>query len=318
LGSDGEDAEGKDDDTSLVPAGRPALMDHPLTRERVGYVRDDSDRAPAARRANPPLSRPPNLSSRRSSTVVFRSLPRLLLGLGFAVIALLPWRPSAAADFTPAQVQAIQSIVRDYLTKNPDMLVGALHAAEAKLDRDADAKTASLIAGHRQEIYDNPQTPVGGNPQGKVTLVEFFDYRCPYCKETQPSLDKLEAKDPQLRVVYKEFPILGPVSVSAAHAALAAARQGKYEAFHRALMNAHGNLTDDTVFRIAESVGLDVAQLKHDMATPQINEAIEANMKLADALGINGTPAFVIGDQVVPGAVDMTGLKKLVADPAKE
>jgi protein-disulfide isomerase len=249
---------------------------------------------------------------------VFRFLPHFLLGLGFAAFALVPSRPAAAADFTPAQVQAIQSIVHDYLTKNPDLLVGALHAAEAKLDRDADAKTASLIADHRHEIYDNPQTPVGGNPQGKVTLVEFFDYRCPYCKQTQPPLDKLEAEDPALRVVYKEFPILGPVSVSAAHAALAAVRQGKYEAFHRALMNAHGSLTDDTVFRIAKSVGLDVAQLRRDMATPQISGAIEANMKLADALGINGTPAFVIGDQVVPGAVDMTGLKKLIADPTKE
>jgi protein-disulfide isomerase len=245
-------------------------------------------------------------------------VPRLFLALGGAALALLPWRPLAAADFTPAQVQAIQSIVHDYLTKNPDLLVGVLHAAEAKLDRDADAKTAALIALHRHEIYDNPQTPVGGNPRGKVTLVEFFDYRCPYCKETQPALEKLAAQDPELRLVYKEFPILGPVSVTAAHAALAAARQGKYEAFHRAMMEVRGNLAEDTVFRVAKSVGLDVAQLQRDMAAPSIAAAVEANMKLADALDINGTPAFVIGDRVVPGAVDMAGLKKLVADPAKQ
>jgi protein-disulfide isomerase len=245
-------------------------------------------------------------------------VPRSCLILACAALAVLPWRPLNAADFTPAQVQAIQSIIHDYLTKNPDLLVGALRAAEAKLDRDADAKTASLIAGHRHEIYDNPQTPVGGNPQGRVSLVEFFDYRCPYCKESQPSLEKLVAKDPELRLVYKEFPILGPVSVTAAHAALAAARQGKYEAFHRAMMEARGTITDDTVFRIAKSVGLDVAQLKHDMATPEIGAAIEANIKLADALDINGTPAFVIGDRVVPGAVDMAGLQKLVGDPGKK
>jgi protein-disulfide isomerase len=243
-----------------------------------------------------------------------RFLPRLCLTLACAALAVLPWRPLAAADFTPAQVQAIQSIVHDYLTKNPDLVVGVLHAAEAKLDRDADAKTASLIADHRHEIYDNPQTPVGGNPQGKVTLVEFFDYRCPYCKESQPSLDKLIAEDRELRLVYKEFPILGPVSSTAARAALAAARQGKYEAFHRAMMEARGNITDDTVFQVARSVGLDVALLKHDMATPEIKAAIEANMKLADALNINGTPAFVVGDRVVPGAVDMAGLQKLVGD----
>jgi len=242
---------------------------------------------------------------------------RLLLPLAGAAVALLPWLPTAAADFTPEQRRAIEAIVQDYLTKNPDVLVAALHAAEAKLDRDADAKTASLIARHRRELYDNPETPVGGNPQGKVTLVEFFDYRCPYCKETQPSLDKLVAQDPQLRLVYKEFPILGPVSVTAAHAALAAARQGKYQAFHQAMMAARGTITEATVFRVAKSVGLDIDRLQRDMAAPEIGGAVEANLKLADALEINGTPAFVIGDRIIPGAVDMAGLEKLVAAPDK-
>jgi protein-disulfide isomerase len=245
-------------------------------------------------------------------------VPRLLAMLACAAIALIPSRPTAAADFTPAQVQAIQAIVRDYLTKNPDLLVGALRAAKAELERDADAKTAAAIADHRREIYDNPHTPVGGNPRGKVSLVEFFDYRCPYCKETQPSLDRLLAADPELRLVYKEFPILGPVSVTAAHAALAAARQGKYEAFHRAMMETRGNITDATVLQVARSVGLDVVRLQRDMAAPEVGDAIAANMKLADALAIGGTPAFVIGDRVVPGAVDMAELQKLVADPGKK
>jgi protein-disulfide isomerase len=245
-------------------------------------------------------------------------VPRLLLRLGIAALALLPWLPAPAAEFTPAQIQAIQSIVHDYLTKNPEILSGALRAAEAKLDRDADAKAASLIADHRQQIYDDPHTPVGGNPQGKVTLVEFFDYRCPYCKQTQPSLDKLIAEDHQLRFVYKEYPILGPASVIAARAALAAEKQGKYEAFHRALMEAHGNITDDTVFRVAASVGLDVARLKRDMTAPEIAEAVAANLRLADALEINGTPSFIIGDHIIPGAVDMAGLQKLVADPGRK
>jgi protein-disulfide isomerase len=245
-------------------------------------------------------------------------VPRLLPTLVGAALALVPWRPAAADEFTPAQRQSIQAIVNDYLTKNPDVLVGALHKAEAELDRDADAKTAALIALYRHQLYDNPQTPVGGNPQGKITLVEFFDYRCPYCKETQPSIEKLAAEDGQLRLVYKEFPILGPVSVTAAHAALAAGRQGKYEAFHRTMMAARGNITDDTVFAVAKSVGLDVVQLKRDMAAPEVKEAVEANTKLAEALGITGTPSFVIGDRLVPGAVDLAGLHKLVADPAKK
>ena len=151
-------------------------------------------------------------------------VPRLLSALACAALALLPWRPTVAAEFTPAQRQAIEAIVRDYLTNNPDLLVGALRAAKSKLDREADVKTAALIADHRQQIYDDPQTPVGGNPHGDVSLVEFFDYRCPYCKETQPALDKLLTQAPRLRLVYKELPILGRVSVTAAHAALAAQR----------------------------------------------------------------------------------------------
>jgi protein-disulfide isomerase len=240
------------------------------------------------------------------------------LTFGCAALAFLPWRPTAAGEFTPAQRQAIESVVRDYLTNNPDVLLGALRAAKVKLDRDADAKTAALIADHRHQIYDDPQTPVGGNPHGNVTLVEFFDYRCPYCKETQPTLEKLLAENSRLRLVYKELPILGPVSVTAAHAALAAARQGKYETFHRAMMAARGNIADATVLQIARSVGLDVDRLERDMAAPEIGKAITANIKLADALDINGTPAFVIGDRMIPGAVDLAGLQRLVADPEQK
>jgi len=246
--------------------------------------------------------------------------PRLRLLPVFAAAAALacpPWQPTAAADFSPAQVQSIESIVRDYLTKNPDVVIDILQAEKAKRDREADVKTAALIAEHQREIYENPQTPVGGNPHGKVSLVEFFDYRCPYCKQSQPSLEKLTLEDPELRLVYKEFPILGPASVTAAHAALAASRQGRYEAFHRAMMAARGSIADDTVFRVAKSVGLDIDRLKRDMAAPEIAAAIEANKKLAEALNIDGTPAFVIGNRVVPGEIDLAALKKLVADPAK-
>src|SRR5262249_13020732 len=118
-----------------------------------------------------------------------------------AALSCLPWRLSAAADFTPAPVQSIQSIVPAYFTKNPDVLIDILHAVKEKRDRDADLKAAAAIAEHRREIFENPRTPVGGNPHGKVSLVEFFDYRCPYCKQTQPSLEKLAIEDPELRLV---------------------------------------------------------------------------------------------------------------------
>lgn len=245
------------------------------------------------------------------------SFVRVLPALA-ALLVLLPWRPAAADGFTPEQRREIQTIVGDYLKNNPEMLVGVLKKAEAEFDRDADAKTAAAITRYRRELYDDPQTPVGGNPQGKTSLVEFFDYRCPYCKEMQPSIEKLAAADPALRLVYKEFPILGPASVTAAHAALAAARQGKYEAFHSAMMATRGNITDATVFAVARSVGLDMAQLKRDMQSPEIDKEVEANMKLADAIEVTGTPAFIIGDRLIPGEIGAAALKKLVADPGKQ
>ena len=175
-------------------------------------------------------------------------------------------------------------------------------------------QASQAVADHRREIFNDPSTPVGGNPQGNETIVEFFDYRCPYCKRVEPSVDAMLRQDPNLRLVYKEFPILGPVSVTAAYAALAAQRQGEYDAFHAAMMEAHGNITDDTVYRVAASLGLDIDKLKRDMASPEFAQQIRKNLKLADALGIRGTPAFVIGDKVVPGAADIATLKSMVAD----
>ena len=226
--------------------------------------------------------------------------------------------PAQAADLTPAQRQEIDGIIHDYLMKNPQVLIDAIKAAEDKLTHDADAKASQAVSTHRREVFDDPQTPTAGNPKGDVAIVEFFDYRCPYCKKVEPQLEALLKQDPKLRLVFKEFPILGPVSVTAAHAALAAQRQGKYDAFHDAMMAARGNITDETVFQVAKAVGLDLGRLKRDMAAPEIGKAITANIKLADALEINGTPTFLVGDRMIPGAVDLDGLQQLVADPGKK
>ena len=138
-----------------------------------------------------------------------------------------------------------------------------------------------------------------------MTIVEFFDYRCPYCKQVLPALQTLLKEDHKLRFVYKEMPVLGPASVTAAHAALAAQRQGKYEAFHTAMMATKGQITDETVYKVAGSVGLDVDRLKQDMSAPEIEQALKANLALADALNIRGTPGFIIGNHIVPGAIDL-------------
>lgn len=238
----------------------------------------------------------------------------LLLLLGFtALLALLaPGPAAAAAEFTPDQRKAIEGIIRDYLVKNPEVMLEVLEAAKEKLQTEAHDKAAVALSTRRSEIFNDPDSPVGGNPQGDVSLVEFFDYRCPYCKQVEPALEALIAQDKKLRVVYKEFPVLGPESVTASRAALAARKQGKYDAMHRALMTMKGQISDSAIFNTAGSVGVDVERLKRDMAAPEVDRAIKANTKLAEALDIRGTPGFVVGEEIVPGAISLDALKQLI------
>jgi protein-disulfide isomerase len=243
--------------------------------------------------------------------------PFTALVLACAFLADAPPRSIAAEEITPAQRQAIEAIIHDYLMQNPDVLIEALRAAEDKANRDADAKAELVLRDRQHEVFDDPATPVGGNLQGDVTIVEFFDYRCPYCKQVQPSLQTLLDQDRKLRFIYKEMPVLGAPSVVAAHAALAARLQGKYEAFHTAMMATKGQITNDVVYQVAASIGLDVDRLKRDMAAPEIDEAVKANLALATALNIHGTPGFIIGDHIVPGAIDLDALKNLIAEVRK-
>ena len=243
--------------------------------------------------------------------------PLVVLALACAWIAVAGAPPVRAADLPTEQRQAIEGIIHDYLLHNPDVLIEALRGAEERLNHEADANATKVLSDRRSEIFDDPATPVGGNPRGDVTIVEFFDYRCPYCKQVLPSLQALLKEDRKLRFLYKEMPVLGPQSVTAAHAALAAQRQGKYEAFHTAMMATKGQITEETVYKVAGSVGLDVDRLKQDMKAPEIEQALKANLALASALNIHGTPGFIIGDHIVPGAIDLDSLKSMVADARK-
>lgn len=252
------------------------------------------------------------------SSDAFRMLSRFAVAMIVGLALALPLHASLAADFTPDQRKAIEAIIRDYLTKNPDVLIDALQAAEDKMKGDAKDKAAQALSTRRREIFEDPDTPFAGNPNGDVSLVEFFDYRCPYCKQVEPSLEALIGEDRQLRIVYKEFPVLGPESMTASKAALAARKQGKYDALHRALMALKGQINDTAVFKTAESVGLDVDRLKRDMAAPEISRALKANTELADALDIRGTPGFVVGNEIVPGAIDLASLKQLIATARKK
>jgi protein-disulfide isomerase len=244
-------------------------------------------------------------------------MPLAALAVACGLTAALHAQAIRAAEIPSEQRQAIEGIIHDYLLNNPDVLIEALRSAEEKVNREADAKATTILSDRASEVFDNPATPVGGNPKGNVTIVEFFDYRCPYCKQVLPALQALLKEDHGLRFVYKEFPVLGPASVTAAHAALAAQRQGKYEAFHTSMMAAKGQITEDTIYKVAGSVGLDVDRLKQDMAAPEIEQELKANLALAEALNIRGTPGFIIGKKIVPGALDLDALKDMIAEARK-
>ena len=211
-------------------------------------------------------------------------------------------------------VVAIRQIVRDYLLEHPEVLVEVQQALRAKQEAEEEERSRQAIARLRDRIFADPEAPVAGDPDGAVVLVEFFDYRCGYCRRVKPTLDTLLAENDDLRIVYKEFPILGPESTVAARAALASRAQGLYEPFHVALMEADGPFDLDHILSVARSVGLDEGQLVRDMEAPALDALIEQNAILANALGIRGTPAFVIGDRTIRGALPLESFRAAIAD----
>ncbi|MCA3503930.1 MAG: thioredoxin domain-containing protein [Rhodobacter sp.] len=207
----------------------------------------------------------------------------------------------------------IKALIAETLRDNPELILEALQALEARQAEAEAAAAAAVLTNERALLERDPNAPVLGNPDGDVTVVEFFDYNCPYCKRAMPEIDALLAQDGQIRLVLREWPILSEGSALAARAALAARKQGKYPEMYDALMNMRGKLEADTVMRIAGEVGLDLEKLKADMQSPEVEEHIATSMRLADALGFNGTPAFIVGDQLIPGFVEKAQLAEAVA-----
>ncbi len=240
--------------------------------------------------------------------------------VAFATLAMA--RPGIAQQAEPVfdarQSEAIEKLVRDYLLEHPEVLIEALRAYEQRQQAAEAERLRAAILAEAAALKDDPDAPVIGNPEGDVTLVEFFDYRCPYCKRASGTVIQLMEEDPELRVVMKEFPILSQESVRAARIALAAGRQGKYESFHFALMENGGSFSDAEIFAVAESVGLDEARLRADMQDPAIEAALRRTNALAERLGVTGTPAFIVGDTLIPGAVGIDQLRALVAETRAE
>jgi len=179
------------------------------------------------------------------------------------------------------------------------------------------AESGPIIASVRNRVIYDLRDLIIGNPEGNITLTVFFDYQCLPCKNVHRTILELTRIDPQLRVVFKEYPILGPESVIAAKAAIAAARQGKYEAFHDALIGSHGTLSEAKIFRLADSMGLDIDRLEKDMATPTIEDHLRDVSSLADEIAVGSTPTFVVGDLKIAGGLDIDSLKKMIAEARK-
>ena len=227
----------------------------------------------------------------------------LRLRLQAAAALLLAFSLPAAAEssFNDAQKAEIGQIVRDYLLANPEILLEMSQTLEAK-QKDAEAKQReAAMASSADQLFRSPHDHVAGNPEGDVTIVEFFDYNCGWCKKGFSEVVSLIEKDKNLRVVLKEFPIFGGDSDYAARAAVAARNQGKYWELHSALFSHEGKVTKEVVDEAAKAAGLDLAKLKTDMDSQEVTDIIGANQALAQSLAINGTPAFIIDTNVTPG-----------------
>jgi protein-disulfide isomerase len=234
----------------------------------------------------------------------------LLAGL----LLIGPISPRAWADeFTGAQRAEIINIVRDALKQDPSILREAVTALQT--DDGEREKTATHVAlAASRDALVTPNDPVAGNPRGGVTIVEFFDVRCPYCRKLEPAMAAFLTSDHDVRLIYKDLPILGPASVLGTKALLAARKQNAYEKMRDAVMRLPPDITRAAIEIESKKLSLDTTRLMHDMDDPSIQDQINANLRLAQKLNIQGTPAMVIGDELLPGAVDEAELARAVAD----
>jgi len=207
-------------------------------------------------------------------------------------------------------------LLRTYLLKHPEIIEEAMQALRERQAAEGTAKTAQAVREHRDELLADPMSPVVGNPDGKVTVVEFFDYNCPYCRAAGPMVTELLQSNADVRFVYKEFPTLAPSSRFAARAALAARRQNPelYTVFHDRLMRATDRLAEDGIVEIAREAGVDVDRMRADMEDPAIDKSIDGNIELARAIGVTGSPTFIIGDAMLVGVKPLQQMESAIAD----
>jgi protein-disulfide isomerase len=229
-------------------------------------------------------------------------------------LALCGIGPASAQSFNDSQRGDIEAIIKNYLVTHPEVLEEAMNELSKRQAAAEQAKHEATIAQNADAIFNSPRGITLGNKNGDVTFVEFFDYNCGYCKRAMADMLDLIKNDPKLKVVLKEFPVLSEGSVEAAKVAVAARMQdpSKYLDFHTKLLGGRGPADKARAMAAAKDAGYDTARLEKDMASPEVKATIEENMKLAEEMGLNGTPSYVIGKQIVVGAVGLDGLKEKI------
>jgi len=241
---------------------------------------------------------------------------RLIAAACVASLAIALPQASLADEFSTSQRSEVEKIVREYLIAHPEIIQDAMNELE-KRQTAADAeKHRAAVKQYSEALFSSPRQVVLGNPDGNVTFVEFFDYNCGYCKRAMDDMLTLLKDDPKLKIVLKEFPVLGPGSVEAAQVAVAVRMQDKsgkkYLEFHQKLLGGRGQADKARALAVAKDIGLDMSRLDKDLAGPEVKATLQESFKLAEALGLNGTPSYVIGEDVVVGAVGLGALKEKV------
>ncbi len=244
------------------------------------------------------------------------SSPRLIVAVCAALLIAAVPHSVRAEEFSKAQRSDIERIVHDYLVTHPEVLQEAMTELEKRQTAAQTEKHKAAVKAHAKALFSSPDQVTLGNPNGNVTFVEFFDYNCGYCKRAMSDMLTLLKADPKLKVVLKEFPVLGPGSVEAAKVAVAVRMQDKtskkYLEFHQKLLGGRGHADGARALAVAKEIGMDMARIEKDMKSPEVQKTLQRDYKLAEALGLNGTPSYVIGDNVVVGAIGLQGLKEKI------
>lgn len=234
-----------------------------------------------------------------------------------AAFAVAPLAAAQDAAYTPAEREALREEIRTFLLEEPDLILEVLRTLEDRQRLAEEQAAQDTLAAQSEQIFNDGFSYVGGNPDGDIVLVEFLDYRCGFCKRAHTHVADFLAQDGSVKLILKEFPVLGPDSEYAGRAAMASLRQQdglRYKPFHDAMMEHRGQLNQGVIKRLAAEAGLDVAQLEADMRDETITENIQSTYQLAQALGINGTPAFVMGDRIIRGFIPAEQMIELAAE----